>query len=101
MTPHVRLSPVPVGPAHRPHTRAFCGHLWRIPQIWDWLAERGEFELPVPICEQSDDSIRLRFATSRRTAKRYRPAAHFSGALGSLGANLMRNPCADASLATR
>jgi hypothetical protein len=35
------------------------------------LAERGEFELPVPICEQSDDSIRLGFATSRRTAKRY------------------------------
>jgi hypothetical protein len=28
--------------------------------------ERGEFELPVPICEQSDDSIRLSFATSRR-----------------------------------
>ena len=25
----------------------------------DSLAERGEFELPVPICEQSDDSIRL------------------------------------------
>jgi hypothetical protein len=22
----------------------------------DWLAERGEFELPVPICEPSDDS---------------------------------------------
>ena len=30
------------------------------------LLERGEFELPVPICEQSDDSIRLSFATSRR-----------------------------------
>ena len=27
------------------------------------MAERGEFELPVPICEQSDDSIGLRFAT--------------------------------------
>ena len=23
------------------------------------MAERGEFELPVPICEQSDDSVRL------------------------------------------
>jgi hypothetical protein len=45
--------------------------------IPDSVAERGEFELPVPICEQSDDSIRLSFATSRRTAKRYRPAAHF------------------------
>jgi hypothetical protein len=45
--------------------------------LLDSLAERAEFELPVPICEQSDDGIRLRFATSRRTAKRYRPAAHF------------------------
>jgi hypothetical protein len=27
----------------------------------DWLAERGEFEQPVPICEQSDDSIGLAF----------------------------------------
>jgi hypothetical protein len=26
------LSPVPVGRAHRPHTRAFCGHPWRMPQ---------------------------------------------------------------------
>ena len=25
----------------------------------DSLAERGEFELPVPICEQSDDSTRF------------------------------------------
>jgi hypothetical protein len=41
------------------------------------LADRGEFELPVPICEQSDDSIRLSFAISRRTAKRCRPAAYF------------------------
>jgi hypothetical protein len=48
-----------------------------MPNIEDWVAERGEFELPVPICEQSDDSIRLSFATLRRTAKRYRPAAHF------------------------
>jgi hypothetical protein len=41
-----------------------------------YMAERGEFELPVPIREKSD-GIRLRFATSRRTAKLYRPAAHF------------------------
>jgi hypothetical protein len=39
--------------------------LRRMPQTWDSLPERGEFELPVPICEQSDDSIRLSFATSR------------------------------------
>jgi hypothetical protein len=39
--------------------------------------ERTEFELPVPICEQSDEGIRLRFATSRRTAKRYQPGRAF------------------------
>ena len=39
-------------------------------KLTDWMVERGEFELPVPICEHSDDSIRLSFATSRRTAKR-------------------------------
>jgi hypothetical protein len=66
---------LPVRLAHRPHTRAFCGYLGGMPQIRDCVAERGEFELPVPICEQSDDSIS--FATSRRTAKRFRPAAHF------------------------
>jgi hypothetical protein len=43
----------------------------------DWLVERCEFELPVPIWVQSDDSIRLRFAKTTRTAKRHRPAARF------------------------
>ena len=28
-----------------------------VPRDRDWLAERGEFELPVPIFEQSDDGI--------------------------------------------
>jgi hypothetical protein len=28
----------------------------RIPKTEDSLAERGEFELPVPICEQTHDS---------------------------------------------
>jgi hypothetical protein len=32
--------------------------------LGDSTAERGEFELPVPISEQSDDSIKLSFATS-------------------------------------
>jgi hypothetical protein len=32
------------------------------------MAERDEFELSVPICEQSDDSLRLSFATSRQNA---------------------------------
>jgi hypothetical protein len=44
----------------------------RIPRDRDSLAERGEFELPVPIVKHSDDSNMLSFATSRRTAKRYR-----------------------------
>src|SRR6266851_5700885 len=43
----------------------------------DWLVEGGVFELAVPIREQSDDSIKLSFATSTRTAKSHRPAAHF------------------------
>jgi hypothetical protein len=30
------------------------------------MAERGEFELPVRTCEQSDDGIRLSFAKSNR-----------------------------------
>ena len=34
----------------------------------DCMVERGEFELPVPICEQSDDSLGLSFPASRRTA---------------------------------
>jgi hypothetical protein len=36
------------------------------PRTDDSPAERVEFELPVPICEHTDDSIRLSFATSRR-----------------------------------
>jgi hypothetical protein len=38
---------------------ALCGRTW------------------LPICEQSDDSIKLRFAVSRRNAKRYRPCGAF------------------------
>jgi hypothetical protein len=33
------LSPVPMRLAHRPHTRAFCGHPRRMLQTWDSLAE--------------------------------------------------------------
>jgi hypothetical protein len=28
-----------------------------MPKFEDWRAERGEFELPVPICQHSDDGI--------------------------------------------
>jgi hypothetical protein len=34
----------------------------------DSLAERSEFELPVPVSKLSDDSIMLEFATVRRVA---------------------------------
>jgi len=49
------------------------------------LAERGKFELPVPIGEQSDGSIGLSFATSRRTAT-LSPCSTFLCALGLPGA---------------
>ena len=70
-------SPLPRAAQNRPRRRVFRSSLAELQMEKDSMAERGEFELPVPICEQSDDSIRLSFATSRRTAKRYRPAAHF------------------------
>ena len=34
----------------------------------DSLAEGSEFELPVPVCKLSDDSILLEFSTARRIA---------------------------------
>jgi len=43
----------------------------------DSLPERGEFELPVPICERSDDSTRLTFATSRPNCKALSPCSAF------------------------
>jgi hypothetical protein len=63
------------------------------PQRRDSLAERGEFELPVPICEQSDDRIRLSFATSRRTAKRYRPCSAFLVLFRIAGSNRGKMAC--------
>src|ERR1700751_2344804 len=36
------------------------------PRLGPYMAERSEFELSIPVCEQSDDSIRVSFATSRR-----------------------------------
>jgi hypothetical protein len=48
--------------------RVFRAERKRIPKTKDSLAERTEFELPVPISKLSDDSIMLEFATARRTA---------------------------------
>jgi len=58
----------------------------------DSLAERGEFELPVPICEQSDDSIRLSFATSRRTAKALSPCSALLVRFGVAGSDRGKLP---------
>jgi hypothetical protein len=42
-------------------------HLYkRIRNVEDWLAERGEFELPVPISEQSVGNIRRRSSPHAR-----------------------------------
>ena len=60
------------GAQNGPQRRPFRAVPRRLPQQPDSLAERSGFELPVPICEQSDDSIRLRFATSRRPIARTR-----------------------------
>jgi hypothetical protein len=43
------------------------------------VAERGECELPVPICEQSDDSIRLRFCDIETNCKALSPCSAFLG----------------------
>ena len=69
MIRHVRPSPVPMGGAFAPK-RGLILHVNRFSSgDKDSLAERGEFELPVPISELSDDSIRFTFATSRRNCK--------------------------------
>ena len=51
-------SPVPMGRAYPHCTRAVCALPRRMAQTWDSLAERNEFELPVPILELPDDTSR-------------------------------------------
>jgi hypothetical protein len=43
--------------------RAFHAEKKRIPKTEDWLAERSEFELSVPISKLADDSFQATFAT--------------------------------------
>jgi hypothetical protein len=40
-------------------TRQFGSSLQRIQSFLDWLVERSEFELPVPVSKLSDDSVVL------------------------------------------
>jgi hypothetical protein len=75
-----------------PHAAYFGVLSESAPETGTRWRERAEFELPVPVCEQSDDGIRLGFATSRRTANLYRPAAHFLRALGSSRGATAREP---------
>src|SRR6266436_1343617 len=47
------------------NARRFRSILRNVREMKDWMVERVEFELPVPI-EHTDDSVRLSFATLRR-----------------------------------
>lgn len=63
------------------------------------MAERSEFELPVPICERSDNSIMLSFATSSRTAKwleKSLASRNLEQGLGTAGAHLLESSIARA-----
>jgi hypothetical protein len=51
----------------------------------DSLVERSEFELPVPICEPSDDRYQVKVCDIENDCKALSPC-HFWCALGSLGA---------------
>jgi hypothetical protein len=50
--------------------------------IPDSVAERAEFELPVPVCKLPGNSVTLSFATSRRVVKRAKPGPHLWRAVG-------------------
>jgi hypothetical protein len=55
-------------------TCAECGsgilvNTQRMTKIEAWLAEQGEFELPVQICKQSDDSIKSTYQSNKECRK--------------------------------
>ena len=52
-------SPVTFSGREAPHTHQFCFSLRTMQKIEDWLAERSEFELPVPVSKLSDDNVVL------------------------------------------
>jgi hypothetical protein len=55
--------------------------LWRMPKIEDCLAERSEFELPAPICEQSDQH-QVKLCDTEANCKALSPWQRISSALG-------------------
>ncbi len=44
---------------NRAHMREFRSILRDVRKLRDWMAERSEFELPVPVSKLSDDSVVL------------------------------------------
>jgi hypothetical protein len=81
-------SPVNLGRRFRPSAR-FWGGYERIPKTEDCL-ERGEFELAVSICKQSDDSIRLSFA---KLMTCFLPGYNNNDRIGSAGSDQVRHTC--------
>jgi len=49
--------------------RVFRAERKRIPKTDDSLAEQSEFELPVQICKQSDDSIKSTYQSNKECHK--------------------------------
>jgi hypothetical protein len=43
----------------RAHARGFRAILRELQKLMDWMVERTEFELPVPLSKLSDDSVVL------------------------------------------
>jgi hypothetical protein len=66
-----------------PHTRGYCRSHTESLNAADSLAERSEFELPVPLSKLSDNNLMLSFATSRRVVKRSHPGLRLWRASGS------------------
>ena len=65
--------------------RVFHAEKKRILKTEDSLAERSEFELPVPVSKLSDDSIELELATTRGIALMPRRRYSVRGSISLLG----------------
>jgi hypothetical protein len=57
-------------PRPRAHTRGFPTILREVQKLTDCMVEQGEFELPVQICKQSDDSIKSTYQSNKECHKR-------------------------------
>jgi hypothetical protein len=86
--PPIKISLVDFEPTKRRTCADLAGCPAEFLCIEDSLAERDEFELPVPICEQSDDSIRLSFA---KLMTCFFPGYDNSDRIGSTGSDQVRH----------